>query len=169
MALKSISLAPGECIVLPAGAVIDSVIATGDAAATSTCGVLPAPSSYKCGVFYLNVDDDANDNHPNDEETTMLSWIKVGSTTYTLNELASSVSLGTLNLHITDLAIFQFTYISRYVIDDPGDNKRKAVYLYFQVPESLFDSLQLKITSNEGMDTPPVYYLLPSERVCGEY
>jgi hypothetical protein len=164
--LKTITLGPGECAVLPAGAVITAVILDGAASATSSCGALPTPSAYVCGAFYLNVDDDASDNHPNDEESTNVSSVTVGGMTYVINENANTASVAQLNLHITDLALFEFTSITRYSIDDAGDNKRRAVYIFFRVPEPLFSSLQMKITANEGMLEPATYYLVPTEAEC---
>lgn len=165
--LKSVVLAPGQCIVLPAGTTIDSLIVTGNASATSTCGALPAPSSYKCGYFAFYLDSDTGNLKALDETTTQYVSVKVGSTTYIINEYVISsgdnpgslLSYGTLNLHITDLAIFQFTSVNRLELSD-----RQLIWLYFQVPETLYDSLELKIS-----DRGTLYYLKPNEAVCGEY
>lgn len=165
--LKSVSLAPGECIVLPAGAVIDSVIVTGDAAATSTCGVLPTPSSYKCGYFALFLDSETGDNKPLDESSTYCTSVKVGATTYMINEkiIASGenpgtpISAGTLNLHITDLPIFEFMAVAQTALTD-----RQLIWIYFQTPETLYDSLEMKIS-----DRGTYYYLKPNDAECGDY
>lgn len=164
--LKSVVLEPGDCIVLPAGAEIQSIVLNGDASVTSTCGTLPTPENYKCGFFSILVDNDDNPGHSMDEQDTYYTSIKVGNTTYVINELVvqgenpgSATAVGTLNLHITDLAIFQFTAVTQTNL-----TKRSAVWLYFQVPESLYDQVELKVT-NHGV----LQYHKPYDATCGEY
>lgn len=167
---KSVTIGPGECQVLPSGSVIKSIIVNGVATPTSSCGDLPTASSYKCGVFYFNIDDDANDNHPMDEESTYVHSLKVGSTTYTIDQLAASVTNTTLNTFIADTGLFSFTYINRFVIDDSGDNKRKAVYIYFKTPAEFYDTVMLGVTSHTDKTRPTTQYYLPHDEVtCGEY
>lgn len=164
--LKSVVLEPGECVVLPQGAVIQSVVLNGDASVTSTCGTLPTPENYKCGYFSLLVDNDDNSGHSMNEEDTYYVSLQVGGTTYMINELVvqgenpgTATGYGTLNLHITDLDIFQFTSVTQTNL-----TKRSAVWLFFKVPESLYDEVELKVT-NHGV----VQYHRPYDATCGEY
>jgi len=171
MATQSVVLKPGECVVIPAGATITSLILDGSISVSSSCDNLPDPTGYKCGVFYMNIDDDNNDNHPNDEDSTKFTTVKVGDTTYTLDGLLLNQSVAGLNVYLNgQTPIFQFTYINRYSIDDSGDNKRTAVFLYFKVAEQLYDGLELTITGNSGMALPTTQIYRPyAETTCGVY
>lgn len=168
---QSIVVTPGQTVVIPAGATITSLILDGSISVTSSCDNLPTPSAYKCGVFYMNIDDDANDNHPNDENSTKYTTIKFGDTTVSLDGLLLSQTVSGLNGYLSgQTPIFQFTYINRYVIDDPGDNKREAVFVYFKVAEELYDGLELTVTANSGMTLPTTQVYRPyAETTCGEY
>lgn len=169
MALKSVVLNPGDCVILPADAVIDSVIINGSATATSTCGTLPAPTTYKCGYFFFILDSDDNDGHSMDEDSTMYTSVTVGDNTYMINEkviglgdnpgIPNPVSL--LNLHITDTVLFEFMAIT---VND-GADKRQHIHLYFQTPEPLFSSVRLKM-ANRGVS---FHYYEPIESECGVY
>jgi hypothetical protein len=120
---RTVTLKPGEKYVLPAGAVVTSVVTDGAITVDSTCNNLPTPTAYACGYFYLLIDVDANDGHSMDEQHTFYVGLKVGKTTFEINEkviysgdnpgLASVAS--TLNNHITDLALFKFTAVSKEV------------------------------------------------------
>lgn len=169
MALKSIVLNPGECIVLPAGAEITSVLVNGAASITSTCGELPPIENYKCGYFFLYMDATTGNTHSMDSDS-LYSSIKVGDTTSILNELITHTdtdnpipcSSAQLNLHLTDLAIFQFMSVNWLEADD-----RIAIKLYFQAPESLWDTIELKI-DNRGVGN--YMYLRPQEETeCGVF
>ena len=164
--LKTIVVKAGECIVLPQGATISSIILDGAVSVTSTCGELPTPTVYKCGYFYFNIDDDNNDNHPMDEGSTYITSVVVGGNTYLMNVLANSATDAGLNLNITYLALFKFTSTNIYTIDDPGDNKRKAVFLYFRVPEVLWDTVKLQVKSHTNKTLPATQYYLPVETNC---
>lgn len=164
--LKSVVLEPGDCIVLPAGAEIQSIVLNGDASVTSTCGTLPTPENYKCGKFAMFVDQTTG-THPLDEDHTVYINVKVGDTTYVLNEnvciggdAANPTPAGTLNLHLgTDLPIFKFTAVTLTGLVD-----RTLYWIYFQVPESLYDKIELKIeTFGNAM------YLRPYDADCGDY
>lgn len=164
--LKTIVLRPGECVILPQDAVITSVILDGAASVTSTCGGLPAPSSYKCGFFSLIVDNDDNAGHPLNEEDTYYTSLTVGGNTYIINELivqsenpGVATSIGTLNLHITDTALFEFMSVTQTNL-----TKRSAVWLFFKAPEALFDTIELKVTQF-GVDQ----YHRPYDAECDSY
>jgi len=160
---QSITLTPGQTFVLPAGAVVTGLFVDGAITVTSSCDNLPPPGEFVCGHFYMNIDDDANDNHPNDEESTEFTSIKIGDTTYALNGLLLDQTVTNLNALINSGALFTFTSFTRYVIDDSGDNKRRAIFLYFKVPETLVDTLELTITANSGMSIPTTQIYRPLE------
>ncbi len=166
MALKSIVLGPGECVTFPKDAVIKSVLVNGSISATSTCGTLPTPTAYKCGVFYVFVAVTSGDLGPLDEENTFYISLKTGTNTYTINEKivqgdnpGTLTAIGTLNLHITDIALFEFKAVTRTVLGD-----RQRVGIYFKVPEDLWDSTVLKVS-----DRGTFYNLDPNETECDVY
>lgn len=164
--LKTVVLGPGECVMLPQGATVQAIVIDGAATVTSTCDNLVTPSSYKCGYFYFICDVDDNDGHSMDEDYTYYTSVRIGGTTYIINEKVLSgenpgtlTPIGTLNLHITDLALFQFTSVTRTVL-----SKRQGINLFFKVPEPLFDELELKV-DNHGS----TQYYKPIEIACDTY
>lgn len=162
---QTATIVPGQTIVLPAGAVITGLVLDGAISVTSSCDNLPDPSAFVCGHFYMNIDDDNSDNHPNDEDSTIYKNIKIGDTTYTLGGLLLSTAAATLNTtYLSSIgSLFEFTTIQIYGIDDPGDNKRTAVKAFFKVPEVLVDTLELTIIGNNGMAEPTTQIYRPIE------
>lgn len=162
---QSITLTPGQTFVLPAGAVVTGLFIDGAISVTSSCDNLPDPGAFVCGHFYMNIDEDTSDNHPNDEESTIYKSIKIGDTSYTLGGLLWTTSAATLNTTYLSAigALFQFTDIQVYAIDDPGDNKRRAVKAFFKIPETLVDTLELTIIGNNGMTEPTTQIYRPVE------
>ena len=162
--IQSITLTPGQTFVLPAGAVITGLFVDGAISVTSSCDNLPPPGEFVCGHFYMNIDDDDNPNHPNDEESTEFTSIKIGDTTYVLNGLLLNQTVTNLNALLNVGSLFTFTSITRYIIDDdPSNDKRMAIKLYFKVPETLVDTLELIITGNSGQLEPTTQIYLPVE------
>lgn len=160
MALKTITLLPGECFILPKDATVSSIVTTGSITVTTECGItLPTPVSYKCGVFYLFIDATGDDDTAMEEEYVYYNKITIGNNSYILNELVDGVPVGTLNLHVTDSALFQFMDIQYNTL---GNRKRIAVY--FQTPEDLFEDVVLQIS-----DRGTLYNLPPYEATCEEY
>src|SRR6187549_718070 len=83
--LKSITLAPGECFVLPKGAVVQSVVTDGAITVTSSCGDLPPSTAYQCGAFYFFTDDTSEDDDTAmEEEYVNYEKIVIGGTTFTI-------------------------------------------------------------------------------------
>ena len=162
---QTVTLTPGQKVVLPAGAVVTGLVLDGAITVTSSCDNLPDPSAFVCGHFYMNVDDDNNDNHPNDEDSTIYQSIKIGDTTYTLGGLLLTTAAATLNTtYLSSIgSLFEFTLVQVYGIDDPGDNKRTAVKAFFKVPEILVDTLELTIIGNDGMAEPTTQIYRPVE------
>jgi hypothetical protein len=176
----SVTLSPGETIVLPSDAIITGVFADGNAEIVSSCtGTLPVSSDYVCGVFYMNIDDDNSDNHPNDEDHTYYRKLIVDTMEFDLDGLLNNTNdPDYLNSFVNIQPIFTFTNINRFTIDDSGDNKRKAVYLYFKVAEPYFDKVKLQIVSHVGHTRPNAQIYLPltedeqagaGDLECGEY
>jgi hypothetical protein len=172
----TVTLGPGETIILPADAIVTGVFADGDISVTSSCsGVLPESSDYVCGVFYMNIDNDDNDNHPNDEDNTYYTKLFVGELEYDLQGKLNDINDPEfLNAFVPDQGIFTFTHINRDVVDDPDDNKRKKVFVYFRVAEPFYDQLELQIQSHAFTDhpLPNTQYYRPydgEEIECGEF
>lgn len=163
---QTATIVPGQTIVLPAGAVITGLVLDGAISVTSSCDNLPDPSAFVCGHFYMNIDDDSNDTHPNDEESTIYKSIKIGDTTYTLGGLLLDTAAATLNTtYLSSIgSLFEFTSVTRYIIDTgPVDDKRMAVKLYFKVPEILVDTLELQIIANSDQIEPNTQIYRPVE------
>jgi hypothetical protein len=145
--LQTIILQPGQCTILPKDAVITSVILDGAISVTSSCGELPPVSTYVCGSFFIWIDNDDNDGHSMNEENTLYTSLKVGGNTYMINEKivqgenpGTATAVGVLNLHITNLALFEFTSV-----DQADGAKKSGITLNFRVPEELFDTIELTI------------------------
>lgn len=159
--VKSITLAPGECFVLPKDAVVQSIVTSGAINVTSNCGTLPAPTSYKCGVFYYFLDDTTEDDDTAmEEEHVTFTKLVVGGTTYTLAGLAKDASPANINMYIIDQALFQVMEVAKNLTPDD----RQLIAVYFQTPEDLFDLVYLQIS-----DRGTLYNLPPNEATCEEY
>jgi hypothetical protein len=74
---RTVTLKPGEKYVLPAGAVVTSIVTDGAITVNSSCP-LPTPTTYACGYFYLLIDVDSNDGHSMDEQHTFYVGFKGG-------------------------------------------------------------------------------------------
>jgi len=161
--IKSIVLGPGECVTLPEDAVITSIVVNGSITPSSTCDNLPEPEAYQCGFFFLILDADNNDGHSMDDGTTYVS-VTVGGNTYVINEPVTSggdtpvpTAIGTLNLHITDLPLFEFTAITENEV-----TSRVHLHVYFKTPASLYDTVQLRV-DNRGSGSIQIYEPLDAE------
>lgn len=152
----TVILQEGETIVLPSDANIVGIFTEDGGTITSSCGTPPPVSTYKCGVFYMNIDSDNNTNHPNDETDTKYTKIIIDTLQYDLDGYLNSTNdPAYLNAFVPSGGLFEFTHINRFEIDDSGDNKRQAVYLYFKVADTYFDKLQLQIKSHTSGETRP--------------
>jgi hypothetical protein len=107
-----------------------------------------------------------------DENSTYYVSIKVGNNTYDINEkvvqsehpFLHPTPIGTLNAHVPDQAIFSFTNVNDCEVDDEGTNHHQNIALYFQVPEELFDQLELRVRNRDHSQ-----YYKPIEHACADY
>lgn len=166
MAFKSITIHPGEKIAFPSGTTISSVVTTGVINLSSSCDDLPSPTTYKCGYFYIVVDNDDNSGTPMDESNTSYVDLTVGSNVFTIGELVVqgthpgvATTISTLNTHITDLGIFEFMGITQH-----DYTKRSVLNVFFKAPEDLFDTIRLQVIGQGSEMLFP-----PRDAVCGEY
>jgi hypothetical protein len=168
MALRTIVIKPGEKIIVPYGTRIQSLVNDGSITVTSTCDNLPTPGSYRCGMFYVILDSDANTGHSMDETLTYFVNLKVGSNIYEVNRkfIASGDDPGSPNLapiyntHVPDQALFRFTQVLR----DTGPDKRQGIYLYFKAVGGVWDTLEMKV-DNRGS----IQYYKPTDIACNDY
>lgn len=160
MALKSITLGPGDCVTLPKDATISSIIINGSITPTSSCDNLPTPTTYACGVFYFFVDETGTDDSAMEEEHVLYNKITIGTTSYIINELTDGATIGQLNAHVIDTGLFQFTAIQ----ENTSPTERERVAVYFQVPSELFSQTVLQLS-----DRGTLYNLPPYSATCGEY
>lgn len=149
----TIVLKPGETFVLPKNGSL--VFVSDPSGVESDCVAIP-DATYRCGYFYLVLDQDSNTGHAMDETHTNLKTLKVGSTTYDMADTrviifgdnpGLLVQPSTLNNLIPDQAIFTFTS----TWNDVGPDKRQYVKLYFKVLDSLYDTLDLVVGNWESI------------------
>lgn len=158
----TVTLKAGETIVLPSDAKITGVFADGNTTLSSSCtGDLPATDDYKCGVFYMNVDNDNDTNHPNDEGRTYFSKLIIKDLEFELDGLVNGVDEDYLNTFVPPQGLFTFTHINRFTITEAGDDKRRAVYVYFKVAEPFFNDLELQINAHRDDTRPSRQYYKP--------
>lgn len=170
MAFKTITIKPGEKVVIPPDVKIQSIITDGSISVTSNCPI-PTPTSYKCGFFVYVVDDDDNTGHPMDESSIKLSKLYIGDNIIDINtfgyggvDLAGlHPTVAELNSRIPDQSLMRFEHI-KIAADF---TKRKYIALFFRAPEDLFSGIKLSI--DERNDGKAIFYLQPSESICGDY
>lgn len=159
MALKSITLGPGDCVTLPKNVVISSIVINGSITATSNC-TLPTPTAYACGVFYFFIDDTGDDDTAMEEEYVYYNKVTVGNSSFIINEVADNLTEAAFNLHISDLALFEVKSIQY----NTETNNRKRIAVYFQTPADLFDSAVLQLSDRGTLYNLPAY-----AATCEEY
>lgn len=165
---QTITLVPGQQFVLPNGATIESIIASGDATAESDC-TIPPLDEYICSYIKLVVDSDDNNGHPFDELSTTISNLTVGTTVFDFanqnivsgENSGSAYPLATYNSYITDQSLFKFTAVTQYNLD-----KRSYIWLYFQTPSALLPTVIMEIKEH----TNNVFYVKAGTTAitCGE-
>lgn len=163
----SIVLQPGEFFSLPSGATI--VFSSDADSIQSDCADIP-DANYKCGYFYIIIDQDENDGHSMDEFNTLISNLQVGNTNYAFGQkiIASGDDPGTLvttavlNSFVPDQSLFSFKAINRNTLT--GSSKRQLINIYFQVLDSLYDEVEMKV-DNRGS----AQYYKPIESTCEDY
>lgn len=174
---KVIVIQPGECAVLPTDAVIKSIVIDGSISISnaSTCLSLPTPSTYKCGFFFLYVDQSVSGSRPLNEQDTMILSAEVGGKTININRLVvgsgdnpgSFSTTDDYNALIlpADQAIFKFTLVNWQSNLTPETDDRSRVWFYFRVPSDLFNSTTLRVASKDNL----TLYLKPYEATCESY
>lgn len=83
-ATKTVTIKPGEKIILPDSAEIISLVVNGSIAVTSTCDNLPDPSSYQCWRFLW---EDVSDDGAYDD--AYFTSIEIAGTKYSFSAFAS--------------------------------------------------------------------------------
>jgi hypothetical protein len=163
MATRTVTIKPGEKVILPLDAQITGLVIDGAISVSSTCNNLPVPSAYKCGYF-IYVRDDEGGAGPFDEGVSIIATIKVGETTFTINEDATNPSAAALNSHITDQALFEVMHVDTTTNDF---SERKYIVVYFKTPEQVFDTLEMVLDErNNGFI---LYTVKPVEYDCETY
>lgn len=57
---KTLIMTDGECVIFPADIIIDAVVPTGNITVTSSCDILPDPTTYKCWQFKWEYTNEGN-------------------------------------------------------------------------------------------------------------
>lgn len=162
---QTITLQPGESFVLPSGA---QIIYTSDPEnLQSDCAEIPN-TEYACGYFFIVLDADSNDNHAMDMNTRYVS-IKIGSTTYTINEpilygdsnSPTPTDKTTLNTHVTNTGLFEFMSVTENEV-----TSRTHIHVYFKVLDTYYDDVRLVINNN---NIGSIYEVPPIAATCGSY
>ncbi len=163
---RTITIGPGESIILPEGVTVTSVILDGAISVESSCpNLLPPPTSYACGTFTYVLDVDTNDSSAMDEENTFYNALTVGDTTYDLSgiRVVLSENPGTVqgptavNPSITDQSLFSVLAIDRTDLFD----KRQYITMTFKAPLDLFDQIELSL-----YDRGITSYFKPTQTDC---
>lgn len=159
---NSVTIQPGETFNLPAGSTL--IFSSDPSNLISDCADIPT-DTYKCGYFYLILDNPGGSGESLTENSTFYHSVEVGGTTFNLGgdihviDSDDAVQEDVLNARVSNLALFAFADITKTELSD-----RQAVNIFFRVPESLFDQTRLAIL-NWGM----VFWLDPTESDCGDY
>src|SRR5688500_9575721 len=165
--INTVIIRPGQRVILPQDAVIQSLVLDGSIDVVSSCNNLPAPTDYKCGYFVVPLDSDNESDHAMNEEHTYLQSVRVANNTYLigLKLIASGDNPGimetstTFNSRVPDQAIFTFKQLRRNTL-----SKRQDIFIYFKTPETLFDSVELQIITR-GI----IQYYKPLVSTCDLY
>jgi hypothetical protein len=78
MAIQTVVLTPGQCVVLPSSAEVIAVTPNGSITASSECDILPTPTNYKCWRFLWS---DGTEGDPG-YDNAYFTGIKIGDTIY---------------------------------------------------------------------------------------
>lgn len=160
---KTITLKAGEKAILPAGAVVTSIVTSGAITVESTCGGLPPITQYKCGYFLYVTDEDANDGHPMDENHLKLGALIIGEKTHSLGVGGVWPTVENLNSKMSDTALFSFKHVKQAAVFE----KRIYWAVYFQTPDTLFDKVTLRI--DERGTSAISFYAKPVTAPCEDY
>lgn len=160
---KTITLKAGEKAILPAGAVVTSIVTNGAITVDTTCGGLPPISQYKCGYFLYVTDDDANDGHPMDETHLKLGALIIDDKTLPLGVGGIWPTVENLNSKLSDIALFSFTHVKQAAVFE----KRSYWAVYFQTPDNIFDKVSLRI--DERGTNAISFYAKPVAAPCEDY
>lgn len=149
----TVTIRPGETFVFPGNATI--LYASNPAGLEGECIDIP-DATYRCGYFYVVIDQDSNSGHSMDEGSVKIYDITVGSTVYNTSEvkiITSGDNPGTLltstalNSYLPDPDIFTITDINR----DTDPDKRQYVRIFFKVLGPLWDSLIMRLANWESV------------------
>lgn len=167
---KTIIIKPGETIVLPKGAVVQSLIYDGAVDVTSSCGVLPEPQDYKCYVLVFSSNDNKSASPNLEGEDTVLDYLEIAGVKYlgpVSMDHAGNDFMDILKDRLTvwfsstpPQSLFKYDHI-----DISGTGERVTVYLYFKSIDSIVNTIKLKM-SGPGFDNG--LFILPatSEGSC---
>lgn len=157
--LQTAIIKPGETYILPAGAIVQSLIYDGSIDVTSTCDNLPSPDSYKCYNFIFTVNRDITPSPTLEGQDTILNYLEISGIKYNSN---MTLNVGTPSLHLDSTvkanlttffstsppqAIFKLNHIDT---DLTGD--RATFIVYFKSIDSIASTIKLKFTGNAGFE-----------------
>lgn len=150
--LQTIVIKPGETYVLPAGAIVQSLIYDGAINVTSSCDNLPAPEAYRCYQIQWSTSVDESGVRLLEHEDSFIEYIKIGNTKYAINIEASD--LGNLRLRfqsISDASKGVFVYT---ILDENPFDHHYDMVLHFKTIGSIADSIEIK---ESGPGFPSLY------------
>ncbi len=136
-----IEIFPGQTVVLPSGARIDSYVTSGDAEVTSSCNNLPTEDEYACIQFSL-AESEAGGSGGAVESGTIES-IKIGGTTYEIGSALDDPIIDAVNT--INNAMDPILQIYSWAYEEYSD--RKEWVLGARVPSLLVDTIQFKLTA----------------------
>lgn len=143
MAQTTISLTPGQSVVLPAGAQIDSWTATGDASLTSTCNNLPTQDELCCIAFRFA--DSEGLGADGALQTLTFVSLEIGGTVYDMGDMNLDANGSPTDVaQAINLITFPAFYVYGVVVDVLEERSEWAISA--RVACSMVDSIKFRLT-----------------------
>lgn len=135
-----VQLTPGQSIVLPAGAVINSFLTTGDTVVNSSCDNLPPQDEYVCIQFSFSDSEAAASGGA--VEAGTVDTITIGGTVYTINVALDDGLTNVANAINTVMGPIFVVYSGAADVLA----ERVETVLGVRVPSLLKDTIEFKLT-----------------------
>lgn len=166
--IKSITIKPGETVVLPKGAVVKSMIYDGAISVSSTCDNLPEPQAYSCYVLDFSSNDNKNASPNLEGEDTNITYLEIAGVKYngpiSLNHIsvpgdcdAGDIMKTLLTNWFSSVPPQTIFNLDRVDVDCTGE--RASISVFFKSVDSIANSIKLKIT---GPGFPNGLFVLPA-------
>lgn len=163
--LKTAIIKPGETFVLPAGAVIESLIYDGSIDVTSTCDNLPTPEDYKCYNMIFGTSENQSSSPVLEGQDTTLEYLEISGIKYNANiNLFNMPPNDSGNILGSQITTFFTTKPPQQLfkvdhIDKSTTGARVEFIVYFKSIDSIVNTIKLKMSGpgfGNGLYVMPV-------------